>query len=382
MNLLPAANAAPPAFGMATLVGDELEAWDRIVARFDDFSIEQSVAYLAPRVGRSRLCGLLIRHEGTGEVAGAALVALAVTPLVPRGVAFIKFGPLWRPGGEPPSAHALTGILAAIRDEFASRRRLLVRLFPPPDAEYEEEWDYSLAAAGYRTGRFEPDPDRYFVDLTLSEAEQLASLGKDWRSNLRKASAELVIEEVDPKATLGRFMGLYAAMWERKRYSDRHNIEMLSQIVATAPPEFRLRMFMAFEKGEPVAATIVVGPGERIFVMYGASGDAALKLRAGYALRWWMVNALRRSGSRWLDLGGAEGDQGLRHFKEGLSGKSGWVALNGAEQYCGSDPASTLLGTGVDAARSIFHRLEALGPASGSGLWRRLARVTARRPSR
>jgi hypothetical protein len=367
---------------MATLVGDELEAWDRIVARFHDFSIEQSVAYLAPRVGRNRLCGLLIRHEGTGEVAGAALVALAVTPLVPRGTAFIKFGPLWRPGGQPPSMHMLTGVLAAIRDELASRHRLLVRLFPPPDAEYEGEWEYSLAAAGYRTGRSEPDPDRYFVDLRLSEAEQLASLGKDWRSNLRKASAELDVEEVDPKATLGRFMGLYAAMWERKRYSDRHNIEMLSQIVATAPPEFRLRMFMTFAQGEPVAATIVVGPGERIFVMYGASSDAALKVRAGYALRWWMVNALRGSGSRWLDLGGAEGDEGLRHFKEGLSGKNGWVALNGAERYCGSDPASALLGMGVDAARNTFHRLEALGPASGSGLWRRLARVTARRPAR
>jgi hypothetical protein len=324
----------------------------------------------------------VVRHEASGEVAGAALVALAVTPLVPRGIAFIKFGPLWRPGGEPASMHTLIGILTAIRDEFAVKRRLLVRLFPPPDPEYEVEWDHCLAATGYRTGRFDPDPDRYFVDLTLSEAEQLASLGKDWRSNLRKASAELVIEEVDPKAALGRFMGLYAAMWERKRYSDRHNIEMLSQIVATAPPEFRLRMFMAFEQGEPVAGTIAVGPGERIFVIYGASSDAALKLRAGYALRWWMVNALRGSGSRWLDLGGAEGDQGLRHFKEGLSGKSGWVALNGAERHCGSDPASTLVGFGVDAARSIFHRLEAMGPASGSGLWRRLARVTARRPSR
>lgn len=371
---------AAAALVIGTLVGSELESWDRTIARFDDFSVEQSVAYLAPRVGRHRLCGVLVRHAGSGDLAAACLVALAITPVVLRGVAFIKFGPLWRPAGEAVSVTTLVGVLSAIRKEFAERRRLLVRLFPPPDPEFDGEWEYALSAAGYVPGKPDPDPDRYFVDLCLSRDEQLASLGKDWRSNLRKASRDLVIEEVDPRASLDTFVQLYTAMWDRKRYDDRHNITQLSQFVSLAPPEFALRMFMASEGGMPVAATIVVGPGERIFGIYGASSNAALRLRAGYALRWSMVDTLRDSGSRWLDLGGAEGDDGLRHFKQGLIGKQGWIALNGSEQRCGSDLASALVSAGVDAARSLLHRLENLGPATGSHFMRRMVGVARRRP--
>lgn len=361
-----------------TLVGNDLESWDRTIARFDDFSVEQSVAYLAPRVGLHRLCGVLVRRAGSGDVAAACLVALAVTPVFRRGVVFIKFGPLWRPAGAGASMRTLVGALTAIREEFAEGRRLLVRLFPPPDPEFDGEWDYALAAAGYASGRPEPDPDRYFVDLRLSRDEQLASLGKDWRSNLRKASKELVVEEVDPKACLNTFLQLYAVMWDRKRYDDRHNITQLSQLVALAPPEFALRMFMASHEGEAVAATIVVGPGERIFGIYGASSDAALRLRAGYALRWSMVNTLRDTGSRWLDLGGAECNDGLRHFKQGLIGKQGRVAFNGAEQRCGSDLVSTLVSGGVDAARSVLHKIESLGPVTGSQFIRRMVGVARR----
>ena len=48
-----------------------------------------------------------------------------------------------------------------------------------------------------------------------------------------------------------------------------------------------------------------------------------------------MLGRLRESGARWLDLGGDEGDPGLRHYKEGNVGKRGCIAiLPGEFDWC------------------------------------------------
>jgi hypothetical protein len=60
-------------------------------------------------------------------------------------------------------------------------------------------------------------------------------------------------------------------------------------------------------------------------VPFSATSDAALSLRAGFTLRWAIINRLRDSPGRWLDIGGHEGDRGLRNFKEGNAGTAGRV---------------------------------------------------------
>ena len=59
---------------------------------------------------------------------------------------------------------------------------------------------------------------------------------------------------------------------------------------------------------------------------FSASTAEALPLRAGYLLRWEIINRLRNTQARWLDLGGDEGDDGLRHFKTGNVGTLGRIA--------------------------------------------------------
>ena len=44
-----------------------------------------------------------------------------------------------------------------------------------------------------------------------------------------------------------------------------------------------------------------------------------------YALRWTIMERLRGTAALWLDLGGTESDQGLKHFKLGNVGKRGRV---------------------------------------------------------
>src|SRR6185295_4114438 len=115
-----------------------------------------------------------------------------------------------------------------------------------------------------------------------------------------------------------------------------------------AGPALGMRLFIASHQGKPVVGSLIVGAGERVFVPFSAADEKALELRAGYALRWTIMERLRGTEARWLDLGGAEGDQGATHDKLGNVGKRGCVCKIPGE----FDFAPSLLAAG--AAKAVM----------------------------
>jgi lipid II:glycine glycyltransferase (peptidoglycan interpeptide bridge formation enzyme) len=248
----------------------------------------------------------------------------------------------------------LGAMLEAVKREFALARGLLVRVMPPADPGHEGVWLKALAATGFRKHRDVPHPERYLVDLRLPADEQMKSLNAKWRANLTKAQrAGVEVREVDPRRGLDEFMGLYRAMAERKRFDDRHGLDHL-RAALSADPAPPVRMFLAAHGGETVAGSVVVGAGERLSVPFSATGPRALELRAGYAMRWALMDRLRPSGASWLDLGGHEGDDGLRHFKEGNVGKRGvTLAMPGEYDFCVSRTSAAAT-SAIELARTAM----------------------------
>ena len=307
---------------------DEPDAeWDRLAAGFSDMCLEQTAAFAGSRFDSARATGLVLRQATSDEPVAMALAVVAVLPVLSLGLAYVKFGPLWRRHGAPADPSHLALMLEALKREFGQKRGLALRLMPPADPGYEDEWKKALQAAKFAFHAAAPDPERYLVDLTLSEADQLKSLGSKWRYNLAKSAIDrLDIREVDLEAGLPDFLALYRRMHARKQFDDRHGVEDLPAIAKAAGPALGMRLFFASHDGQPVVGSIIVGAGERVFVPFSATDEKALELRAGYALRWTIMERLRGDAARWLDLGGTEGDQGLRHYKLGNVGKRGRVA--------------------------------------------------------
>lgn len=305
------------------VVEDLGAAWDALAAGFSDFCMEQSFAFAGSRWSRLRAAGLILREEGAAEPVAMALALIATLPVLGIGLAYVKFGPLWRSKDRPADPDVLVAALDALKRKFGQKRRLVVRVLPPADPDHD--WQAALKRANFSFHAALSDRERYLVNLTLTEEEQLASLGAQWRANLKKASRELVIEESDLASGIPAFVSLYNDMLARKRFDDRHGIEDLPAIAEQAGEKLGMRLFLARYKGEPVVGSIIIGTGDRVFVPFSATSDKALALRAGYALRWAIIGRLRGTNARWLDLGGAEGDQGLRHFKLGNAGKEGRV---------------------------------------------------------
>jgi hypothetical protein len=333
--------------------------WDAMAGSFADACLEQMAAYVVPRWGASRLSGVVVRDAASAEPVAMALAVLATIPLFELGLAYVKFGPLWRRHDRPANPAVLAVALDAVKHVFAEDRGLVARVMPPPDPDFAREWSNRLGAAGFTFHDDAPDPTRYLVDLGLSESQQLKSLGAKWRANLNKALANgLEMREASLAESFPDFLALYHTMLARKQFTDRHNIHALPSFAALASPALGVRLFLAYHDGRPVAGSIIVGAGDRVFVAFSASDERALSLRAGYALRWWIIDRLRGSNARWLDLGGTEGDAGLKSFKLGNVGKLGRV-LQIAGDY---DFAENVLSSFVSAAMSSTRKFMQRGP--------------------
>jgi hypothetical protein len=353
-----AAASSPSSGRYAIEIMDNVaEGWDALAAQFSDICLEQTASYMLGRWSGGRVCGLVLREPASGEPEALALAVVAAIPLVRAGLAYVKFGPLWRRSDRPARPAVLDAALRAAQQEFAERRGLVLRVMPPADPEFGEDWKHSLAEADFRLNDAPTHPECFLVNLTLSEAEQLASLGKGWRANLRKASPDVSVEEVDPAQGLPQFLALYGAMTERKGFVDRHRVEQLPAFVAAAPSSLRVRMFLAHAGGQAVAGSLIAGSGDQVFVPFSASARDALPLRAGYTLRWALINALRGSGAKWLDLGGDEGDEGLRHFKTGNVGSRGCTPSIPGEFDHVTSPLSAVATRGIEWAHRASARL-------------------------
>jgi hypothetical protein len=301
--------------------------WDRLASGFADMCLEQTAAFAGLRLGAAHATGVILREAASHEPLAMALVVVSTLPVIGLGLAYVKFGPLWRRRGAPAEPAHLALMLEALKREFAQKQKLAVRVMPPADPGFERAWKDALACANFAFQAAATDRERYLVDLTLSEGDQLKSLGSKWRYHLAKSAIdEIDIREPDLEAGLPEFLALYRDMLSRKQFGGRYGIEDLPAIAETVGPALGMRLFVASHRGKPVVGSLIVGAGERVFVPYSASNDRAPELRAGYALRWTIMERLRGTEARWLDLGGVEGDQGQRLYKLGNVGKRGRVA--------------------------------------------------------
>jgi hypothetical protein len=355
----------------ASVVAMDPASWERLVAGFGDASYDQTNAYGAHLWGDHRLSHLVLTRDE--EVVAAAQVVILQPPLLRRGLAYVKFGPLWLRKDAPAEPQVLEAVLEALKSEYAVRRGLLLTVLPPPHPVEHDRWQSCLDAAGFRRRRQLADPNRYIVDLSIGREAQLRSLQHKWRYNLNKSLVhDVTMRRVDREAGLEAFGALYRSMVARKGFVDQSNIGTLPALLSKLPATMHPRVYVGEHAGRPTVGAVVGMVGDTAYYLFGASDERALALKAGYALQWWIVGELERS-ARWYDLGGEVGDDGLRQFKKGLVGKSGVVLSLVGEFDFWTSELNRLSGDAVFAARSarqavrqLARRYRALRRPSGA----------------
>lgn len=329
--------------------------WDRVVAGFDAVCQEQLYAFAVRRWPGVVQEPVLFEHQG--QVVGGSLMMIQPLPLGLAKIAVSKWAPMLADAQSPDAAAIHAGMVEALIDTYARKRGMMLSILPraatdPINTEY-----VALRRRGFRRGSSLLFPNRYIVNLRLSDDEQRRSFQQAWRRQLNKAEkSDLTFEHGSPDR-LDEFKTLYAAMTDRKQFPDHSAYETLDSLMALDEP-LRPELFFVRHAGEIVAGALIFKAGDRAVYLYGATNDQALPLRAGYFLHWHVIRWLRdNTKAAWYDLGGTDGFQGLHQFKKGMVGEAGVIRpVPPVANFATFKPAYWA-GAGAFWARDFVHHL-------------------------
>ena len=217
-------------------------------------------------------------------------------------------------------------MIDALVAEYAVKRRLMLSVLPRASlSPFNAEYDH-LVHRGFSRGSELGYPNRYIVNLRLSDAEQKKSFLQKWRYHLNKSEKAGLSFEYADASRLPEFSALYEKMLDRKKFADHSAYETVPALMAMSNDRLRPELFFVRHLGEVIAGAIIFKAGDRAVYLYGATNDRALPLRAGYFMHWNIIRWLRdNTPAKWYDLGGTDGFQGLHQFKKGMVGEAGVI---------------------------------------------------------
>ena len=332
------------------------EDWHEILLRFADARIEQSHIYAAVRAKKGRIRHLVVR-DGEVPVAAAQIVERRL-PLLGDRIAFVKYGPVWRRQESESGPGCLEAALRGLHERLVQKEGAMLRVMPSADPSSTDDCKDMLIALGFKRRPID-SPQRYLVDLALSDDELRASLKGKWRYNLKRAEARgLTFRTARGASAMQEFVTLHHGMRQRKNFAEPFDVEALPRL-AELPPPLCPRVLLCELDGRPVAGAVISMAGDTAAYLLGAMDEQGARLDAGYVLHWRAVTWLKRRSCRWYDLGGDCNDAGLRQFKSGMVGKQGRMAnLPGYFDAAGSARAALLgrLAFGLRELRAEINR--------------------------
>jgi hypothetical protein len=295
--------------------------WHRSLKEFADASFYQTWSFGAIHSGERTLSHVLLR-------CGDRLAAIAQTRLyaIPRtrwGMAYVSWGPLWRPRSENGNPDHLRNILRALYNEYVLRRGFFLTISPKV---IESKATRPLTDIYIQEGFERRDDPQETVVLDLSPSlEQLShNVGRSWRNSYKKALRQEVqyVEGNDADVAAEVFC-VASEMKSRKNFFGGNQKELILTN-EDLPPDLKLHMIVCRQSGEAVAALGWPTLGTTGIPLVGGTGNKGMTINASSLLWWKMIEYFKAHGFLWLDTGGVSErrNPGGYFFKTQLLGKA------------------------------------------------------------
>ncbi len=321
------AETSPPqsnSLGMVKVERVSGEIWDQHIAQFDGAAQEQMFTFTKGRWPNVSYEPNLFYIQG--KLVGGVMIMVQSLPLGIGKIAVAKWGPMLV-DNQADNAHVIYGkIVEMLIGEYADKRGMMVSVLPKVSPSPVNMALEHLRERGFVPGSQLEFPNRYLVNLRLSDEEQRKSFAQKWRYHLNKSNKNDLVFEPAPASRLSEFDELYTIMNERKKFADHSAYDLIPELMALEDEKLRPELFFVRHEGEVVAGAIIFKTGDTAVYLYGATNAKALPLRAGYFMHWEIIRWLRdNTEARWYDLGGTDGFQGLHQFKKGMAGSQGHI---------------------------------------------------------
>ena len=336
--------------------------WDKMSRDFADIIPEQLGSFNLGHWGEENLEFITFRQE-LALVGGAVMIVRKI-PFTGTGIAILKWGPVFQKLGTELDAALCEKIISLIKEEYCTKRNFHLTIMPVAKPDVSDKIEMTLNQLDFVKGAGLPAPERYHVNVQDSSETLMTSLDQKWRYNLRKAlTNDFEIKIVDPRQGLPNFLDLYAQMIERKQFMDASAIHALDKIIHDSPKHACPMMVYVSYEGRVTAGGVFHVMGDMASYMFGATDDRALKLKAGYALHWWVAEYLCENKQiNWYDLGGNDLDKGLHQFKKGFVGKTGMILMSPHRYHFAQSAKAKLAGfaafqvrDGISSIKRRYH---------------------------
>jgi hypothetical protein len=260
-----------------------------------------------------------------GRTLAAVQVRIVRTPILPVGVAYVRWGPLFQRNDETPDSAIMAGMLESMRKEYCDRRGLILQIIPNayPGNGPGDALANALVHCGFQADPTLPRYRTVVVDLSPPEDVMRKLLNQKWRNQLNgSAKNGLKLEVAQDMRAYGEFTCLYQEMRDRKGFNSAVDVSEFGRIQEDLPAGSKMTVFLASRDGLVVGALVCSLMGDTAIYLLGATNGLARELKASYFLHWQAMQWLKSRGARWYDLGGVdpESNPGGYHFKSGFGG--------------------------------------------------------------
>ncbi len=270
--------------------------------------------------------GVLSRGQD-GQIRGSAAVLIRKLPGLPWTLMYGGRAPVCDIN-DPELLDELTQGLKTLAKKYHAYLIKLDPDIPVQDAQFSSEMR-SLGFTHALSGKnFEGIQPRFVFRLFLqgrSEEELLNSFHTKTRYNIRLAERKGVHVKLCGEEATNDFARLMLETGVRDGFVTR-NAEYFRAMLKNLGEHVRL--YMAYHEDIPIAGTLAVHYGDKVWYLYGASSNEYRNLMPNYLLQWTMIRWAAELGCRVYDFRGVSGDltednplYGLYKFKKGFNGE-------------------------------------------------------------
>lgn len=269
---------------------------------------------------------VVIERNESGEIIGSIAFLIRRLP-------YTKYNIMYAPRGPVCDINNISLLNKLIDDakQLGAQNNACVLIIDPDVKSEEKEYVKVLADAGFKgkDGKnFEGTQPRFVFRLDVKEKtidELMAQFHSKTRYNIRVAQKNGVEVKIVGKEEAKTFYEIMLETGMRDNFVTRplsYFETMLDSLGENA------RLYMAYYQGKPIAGTLAVHYGNKVWYLYGASSNAYRNVMPNYLLQFEMIRWAVDEGCDIYDFRGVSGDlspdnplYGLYKFKKGFSGE-------------------------------------------------------------
>lgn len=269
--------------------------------------------------------GMFVRNEA-GDICGAMSVLIRRAPSLPYCIMYGARGPVCDVHDEATLSELMEGA-----KKLAIKHRAYCLKLDPDVLIEDSEFIDIMKGLGFNrrdTGKnFSGIQPRFVFRLNVenkTEEELLAFFHSKTRYNIKLAERKGVEVRICGKEAVGDFSDMMLETGLRDNFvvrSKEYFDDMLTNLGDNC------RLYMAYSGDIPIAGTLAIHYGDKVWYLYGASSNKYRNLMPNYLLQWNMIQWAVEVGARIYDFRGVSGDisednplYGLYRFKKGFNG--------------------------------------------------------------